>query len=599
MSENPLFKPERYPSTTNLNPAASDNSVIKAGGSLLPLTADTRINDHTPEYYVGLGEKAYTQFQLRGNRQDLVNAIQYFGRAIEGDTHCTHARIQLTAALVDHQTLTLSQGIEQLEKMLQQTLSKTEQTRCWWNVGILYKRDNRLQKAIQAFCHVLSIEPLRYPKARFALASVFLQSILQPPAPTHRLTKPETPMSTTRTVSLLVQAIGQLFIGCLTLPFDTQACHQVIQASVLDSRINSVLGFSHLLNRLKCDKLSQQLLLWASETLPQEPVFYQRLGDDYLATHKPDAAIYYFIRAAELDDADINTHKKLAKAYLKCDDKPNAIKSLEKVCQLCPTDGEVLYDLAHLFAAEQNHMRALYYFKEAVKQFPKNPYIHSNMAYILFKLEDYTGAIEEYRLAIDYGTDPQWTATVAKTLGTIYHQLLEDKDQALEYFMLAHELSPNNLECMIMLADLYFEENQLQDALDLYEHIREMDPENPECHNYIGYLLWQMDRNDEAIQAYEQALAVDPDNATALNNLGVIYLDEEFNPSKALRLFEQALRIKPDYTLAAFNLGRTKEWVGERADAAKAYATAKQLNEENAEMADEEIQDRINQLFEM
>jgi len=289
----------------------------------------------------------------------------------------------------------------------------------------------------------------------------------------------------------------------------------------------------------------------------------------------------------------------LGRAYLSTGDKSNALHCFKTLQEATPTDKDVLYDLAHLYASEQEYITALYHFKEASRHFPNNPYIHSHMAYVLFKLEDYEGAVEEYRQAIEYGDDPVWTATIAQTLGTIFYQVYGQHDEALDLFLLADELDPDNTDCKIMLGELYFEAGQLQDALDLYREVLSKDPLNAECYNYIGYLLWQLDQNDDAIAAYEQALVLDGKNSTALNNLGVIYLDEFYQADKAKVYFESALAHKPSYTLAAFNLGRAKEGLGERAEAAKAYTLAQSLNEVQQDIDPLEIQDRISQLFEM
>lgn len=585
MSEQPLFK-----HTTELsNSSALDVDVVKAGGELLSITENnlTTVQNSAQPLMAAFkaGEKAYNRYLLWFQHNDLIEAVKYYGRAIEIDNGFYHAKIQLTLALVEHQTLTLEQGIEQLTKISQVSLSKDEQARCLWGLGVLYKKGEQLPKAITALCQLLKLKPITFPKARFVLASLFVQ-----------LSQKAT-VSSGRVASLIAQALGQLCMGWATVIFDFSTFNHLVLALLSKTQTAVIMGVFWLLKQFGFKNIASGFVENAAVIMPNKSVFFEALAGDYFKTEQPEEAVVFYSKLVALTPANTMAKKRLAKSYLKLGENDKALQCLEDLAHSTQADGDVFYDLAHLYVSEKNYIKALYYFKEAAAEFPKNPYIFSNMAYVLFRLEDYAGAIEEYKNAIDYGTDPSWTATVAQTLATIYYQLLEDKDQALEYYMLANELAPDNVECMAILADLYFEENQLQDSLELYQRIKQLEPTNPECHNYIGYLLWQMDRNDEAIVAYEEALSIAPNNATALNNLGVIYLDEEFNPNKALTMFEKALEVKEDYTLAAFNLGRTKEWVGDRTGAAKAFTTAQQLNVENGEMADDEIQERINQLF--
>ena len=150
-----------------------------------------------------------------------------------------------------------------------------------------------------------------------------------------------------------------------------------------------------------------------------------------------------------------------------------------------------------------------------------------------------------------------------------------------------------------MLGDIYTEQGNFEQAIETYNYILSVEPDNAECHNYLGYLLWQLDKNDEAVEAYNRAIALNLDNPIAYNNLGVIYLDEKCQLKKALEMFEQAVALKPDYTLARFNVARTLEALGQTAGAAKVYTEALALNAENPELDDAEIQERLENLFQV
>ena len=96
-----------------------------------------------------------------------------------------------------------------------------------------------------------------------------------------------------------------------------------------------------------------------------------------------------------------------------------------------------------------------------------------------------------------------------------------------------------------------------------------------------------------------KAIGIDPEYYTAYNNLGVIYLDGIRNLREARKLFEKAISIKGDYVMAHFNLGRTLEELGQNIEAAKSYQHALELNEIEAELDSDEINQRLYGLFEV
>ncbi|MBY0402711.1 MAG: tetratricopeptide repeat protein, partial [Cyanobacteria bacterium] len=324
---------------------------------------------------------------------------------------------------------------------------------------------------------------------------------------------------------------------------------------------------------------------------------YQLLGDLCHEKNQPVESVYHYRLALEQEPQNGVLLKKTGIRLFLNKDYPNALHYLEKALAQSPNDFDILYHLGRVHSERKELIRGLYFFKESALLMPENPYVHSHMGYLMFKLEDFEGAIQEYRLAVSYGEDDVWTSTVAQTLGVLYYQVRQDMDAAVAMFQLSFQLNPSNLDSMVMLADLYFEQGNLQSAVGAYQYILKHEPENAEYYSYLGYLLWQMDKNDEAIKAYEKAIHFDPESFLSFNNLGVIYLDELRENQKALGLFQKALALKSDYTLACFNMGRALENMGNAVLAANAYSTTLEMNAENPELEDQEILAKLDGLF--
>ena len=180
-----------------------------------------------------------------------------------------------------------------------------------------------------------------------------------------------------------------------------------------------------------------------------------------------------------------------------------------------------------------------------------------------------------------------------------YYHHRQDYQSAVALMRFALKLSKNNPEIMAKLAEIHSEQGEYRAAITLYKELLQHYPDNPDLFTYMGYLLWQMHYCEEARVAYEHALRLRPENAIAHNNLGVILLDSLNSPSVAVQHFQTALEQKENYAMAAFNLGRAWQQKGQADKAREAYCQAIKLNEETNEIATEEIEERLLEVFEV
>jgi tetratricopeptide (TPR) repeat protein len=84
--------------------------------------------------------------------------------------------------------------------------------------------------------------------------------------------------------------------------------------------------------------------------------------------------------------------------------------------------------------------------------------------------------------------------------------------------------------------------------------IVESDPKNASAHVQLANVYFDAERWEDAIQWYERALALDPNNADVSTDLGVSYYYTN-RPDQALAHFEQSLRIDPKHTKTLLNKG--------------------------------------------
>jgi tetratricopeptide (TPR) repeat protein len=552
--------------------------------SRLPeLSASTQIS---AEHFLKLGNQHYNQYLSRAQKKDLDLAITHYKEALEMNPALPEAYVKLASALWDKGVISLELAIDYCDTGVRLDPNYSE---AYLFKGYFLRRAGKLTEASSHFqLAIAKVGHVGAAKARMALGRVMIQqaNLSYESSATQRLT-------------LTMGGLQQFAWGCCLLPMD-QSVFQILKSAVwADVQVFSLMAVARVFKATGLRFGARAIYEWATRHLPNEGIFFHLLGDLYVETDDLEPAIAVYSQAKSLDPENPLLHKKLGYAYNQCQDTTNAAKSLEQVVDTEAADFDTLYTLGRIYSDKNDYMRALYYFKELLAQEPENPYLHSNVAFILFKMEDYDGAIQEYQDAVRYGKDPIWTATVAQTLGTIYYQIRQDLESAARVFGLAYQLDPKDLECLSMLGDIYTEQCNYETAIEVYRHILSQEPDNAECYNYLGYLLWQLDKNDEAIDAYNQSIALSGDNAIAYNNLGVIYLDEKCQLTSALQMFERALACKPDYTLAKFNVGRTLEALGKTAEAAKSYTVAMTMNAENQELDMGEIKERLENMFQV
>lgn len=220
------------------------------------------------------------------------------------------------------------------------------------------------------------------------------------------------------------------------------------------------------------------------------------------------------------------------------------------------------------------------------------------MAYAYVQLEQYDGAIELYRKALSINPDNEWSAVVAQALAAIYHQIKGNSDAAISVLENALLLTKNKSSIYQAIADIYYDIEDLDGAIEYYNYSLDNDCENPKAYSRLAMAYWEKDYIEKAIVYYSKAIDLDPEYDIAYNNLGVIFLDGLGDAKRALSYFENAIDINPNYVLAHFNTARAYQMLGQKIDAAKKYQTALNLNKINPEVDSQMIEDMLYKLFE-
>lgn len=107
--------------------------------------------------------------------------------------------------------------------------------------------------------------------------------------------------------------------------------------------------------------------------------------------------------------------------------------------------------------------------------------------------------------------------------------------------------NPKNLDALIQLGNLYYDQGQHLQAVEWYGKALEIDPRNPNVRTDRGSSYWSLNRPDEAIAEFRKSLQIDPNHPQTLYNIGLVYLQGKGNIAETKKAWKKLLEVSPNY----------------------------------------------------
>lgn len=145
---------------------------------------------------------------------------------------------------------------------------------------------------------------------------------------------------------------------------------------------------------------------------------------------------------------------------------------------------------------------------------------------------------------------PELLLLAARTYGSA-----GDLDGSEKLLRRAIEADPGLLPAYALLAQLYYSQRKIDQALKEYETLAQRQSNPVAALTMMGVILQGEGNLTEARKRYEQAIAIDPRAPVAGNNLAWMYLESEENLDRALQLAQLAAEALPDTPQVLDTLG--------------------------------------------
>jgi len=286
----------------------------------------------------------------------------------------------------------------------------------------------------------------------------------------------------------------------------------------------------------------------------------------YIADQKYDDAVVN-IRTVLRDDPDsVKALAFLGQAYSAMASPDLALESYYRAFQLSPATPEVANQLAFVLIRQGKHAQADEVLQQSVSRGNRSMEALKLMVQSKLALGDWDKAEQ---LARQLQKLKGQEAFSQQMLGLVY-QGKDQRDDSIEAFKRAHELSPDAVQPIVALVKSYVMIGKIDEARSFLASVLSVDNDNASAHLLLGQLSLGEKNFTEAEKYFSKVIEVRPDADVGYRSLARLYqFKRDF--IRAKRVINQALAIMPDRPIMLMSLASVHESGGEFDDAISVY----------------------------
>ena len=525
---------------------------------------------------------AHQRYLLKATNEDLTTAINCYIETIKEDPDQTSAYYRLATLLHKNGQIGVESAIEQCSKAVR---INPNDANAHMYLGYFLSLNSEFDRAKEEFKIAIKLKPAT-SRTRLVLALTCLEKIKN--------------HAGKDTVKDLTGAIYYGLTGTLMSMFDKASIKMLARNIMDDINFAKYRAVGEFFEKINSEKKAYDVYLNAVDNSKKSIGLYERMARIAIKKNRHDIAFDCLNNVVILSD---NDPMKVVNAIEYIEEFQNdkideLIDYYTILANKYPELSKCYYELGHLYLKKDEKINALSAFKLALKYDENNPYYQNSLAYAYVQLEQYDSAIELYKKALEANPNDEWSSVVAQALAAIYHQIKGNSEAAISMLQNSLLLTKNKSQIHEAIADIYYDIEKLDNAIEYYNLALNEDSNNPKIYSRLAMAYWEKDCIEKAIIFYSKAIELDPSYDIAYNNLGVVFLDGLGDANRASEYFKTATEINPNYVLAHFNLARSHEIMGEKITAAKQYQKALNLNKEKNELDNKIIEERLYKLFE-
>lgn len=341
---------------------------------------------------------------------------------------------------------------------------------------------------------------------------------------------------------------------------------------------------------------------------PEDSQLISLAGELYLQTGEFGKAVEYFDKAAKLDPKDAMARSMLGISRMASGDTGRAFVDLESAVTIDSSKYQTDLVLVVSYLRQGNYDQALKSMESLEKKQPNNPVTHNLKGVIYLGKDDVLGARRSFERAVELqptflvaaknlalldlrDKNPKVArsrleAILAKdkenvpalvALAELGPMLGSSQKERVDWLDRALKASPQSLQPLLMLANLYFQVEDPRKALEVLQQAYSRSPDNPQILDMLGSAQLRAGQREQALATFRKLATLQPKSAEVLYRLASsqVVAGEHSAAEDSLK---HALSLQPDfadaYTALVSMQLRTKRY-------SEATALALQLQKQN------------------
>ena len=268
---------------------------------------------------------------------------------------------------------------------------------------------------------------------------------------------------------------------------------------------------------------------------------------------QPDDAIYHYQRALTLDDSSREVLERLEQLYQRVAAWPELAQTLHQRIELAEDPDiciQLWRKLGEIYESQLGDVdQAIASYEQILRIDEADLLAIESLERIHQTFERWRDLIDILRQKLGASFDPEELVEIRHRIAMIYEDQLDEPERAIGAYIDLLEVDQSHVPSLQSLERLYWEAEQWQDVLRVYE--RQLDvmfepQDQVVIHGKMATIHEdQFQDMDAAVRDYNNVLAVDPSNETAIQNLERLYttLEQWFD---LVDVFEQHIQIAQD-----------------------------------------------------
>ncbi len=235
---------------------------------------------------------------------------------------------------------------------------------------------------------------------------------------------------------------------------------------------------------------------------------------------------------------------------MKMNKPEEALEDAKLLVEFQPDEPGYVFRLAEIYYVMKNFDEALPLYKKLQQEKPDSVQLLTRIVGIFMMQKDHDRAMEEVDAFL--ASYPENRAAIL-VKAKIY--LSQGHVELAESILVAEADKGEDVAATVMLAELYRNNKDNDNAVKYYDKALELVPENIGIRMKLADIYLQSGQNEKAIASYEKVLKQKKDFLPAMNNLAFLYTEENKNLDRALELASEVVRKLPNNPDVADTLG--------------------------------------------